>query len=99
MVVSLAMGLSKHHKFSIIIDNSEKDAEETLPPFIAIQLGKEQIQTYAFIDSTADGNTITYELFQTYAFIDSIADGSTITYELCFKLTLATLKEHLACVS
>ena len=40
MVVTIAMGLSKRHKFSIIIDNIEKHKEETPPPFIVVQLGK-----------------------------------------------------------
>ena len=58
------MGLSKHHKFNIITNEIEKDEDETTPPFIAVQLGKERQQTYAFIDSGADGNTILYELFR-----------------------------------
>ena len=36
MVVPLAMGLSKHHKFSKIIVGREKDKDETPLPFIAI---------------------------------------------------------------
>ena len=65
MVVPLAMGLSKRHKFSIMTVDSEKDEDETPPPFIEVQLGKEQIETYAFIDFGVDRNTISYELFQT----------------------------------
>ena len=64
MVVTLAMGLSKRHKFTIKTDNSEKNEDETPPPFIAVELGKECRQTYAFIDSGTDGNTILYELFK-----------------------------------
>ena len=56
-------GLSKCHKFSIIIDNIKKDEDKTPPPFIAVQLGKKCQQTYAFIDFGGDGNTISYELF------------------------------------
>ena len=36
LVVPIVMGLSKCHMFSIIIDNIEKDKDETVPPFIAI---------------------------------------------------------------
>ena len=50
MVVPLAMGLSKHHKFSIITDNIGKDKDKTPPPFIVAQLGKERLEIYAFID-------------------------------------------------
>ena len=64
MVVPLAMGLSKRHKFAIITAENEKDEDETPPPFIAIKLGKERQQPYAFIDSGADGNTILYKLFR-----------------------------------
>ena len=39
MVVPLAMGLSKCHKFSIITTNNEDDEEETPLPFISIHLG------------------------------------------------------------
>ena len=38
--------------------------DETPQPFFAVQVGKERLQTYAFIDSGADGNTISYETFQ-----------------------------------
>ena len=41
LVVPIAMGLSKHHKFNIITNNIEKDEDITPPPSIAIQLGKE----------------------------------------------------------
>ena len=37
--------------------------EETPQPFIAVCIRKEEIQTYAFIDSEADRNTISYELY------------------------------------
>ena len=63
MVVPIAMGLSKPHKFSIITDNIKKDKEQTPLPFIAVQLGQERLETYTFIDFGADGNTISYELF------------------------------------
>ena len=63
MVVPIAMGLSKHHKFGIIIDDTKKDKDKKLPSFIAVQLGKECQQTYAFRDSRSDGNTILNELF------------------------------------
>ena len=60
-VVPLAYGISKRHKFSILeIENDE----ETPQPFIAVQIGNERKRTYAFIDSGADGNTISYELFK-----------------------------------
>ena len=39
------------------------DEDVTPPPFIAIWLGKECQQTYAFIDFGENGNTISYELF------------------------------------
>ena len=65
MVVPLAMGLSKHHKFSIIMIDNDKDKDETPPPFIAVHLGQEQTKTCAFINFGVDGNTISYELFWT----------------------------------
>ena len=65
LVVPLAMVLSKRHKFAIITTDNDKDEDETPPPFIAVQLGKERLETYAFIDSEVDGNTISYELFWT----------------------------------
>ena len=62
-VVPLALGQSKCQKFSIIL--GKKDDDEKMPkPFIAIKLGNECIQNYAFIDSRIDSNTIAYELFQ-----------------------------------
>ena len=64
MVVLLTMGLSKCHKFNIITTDNADDEEETPLPFIAICLGIERLETYAFIDSGVDGNTISYELFQ-----------------------------------
>ena len=64
MVVPLAMSLSKQNKFSIIAINNDKDEDETPPPFIAIQLGIDRLETHAFIDSKVDCNTISYELFQ-----------------------------------
>ena len=60
MVVPLAMGISKSHKLNIISIDIKDDKEGTLPPFIALQLGNERLETYAFIDSRAYGNTISY---------------------------------------
>ena len=57
------MGLTKCNQFKIIIDEVDDD-EDAPQPFIVVQLGKEGIQTYAFIDSRADGNTSSYELFK-----------------------------------
>ena len=65
MVVPLALGLSKRYKFTITMTNDEDDEDKTPPPFIAVQMGQERIQTYAFIDTGADGNTISYEMFKT----------------------------------
>ena len=53
MVVPLAMGLSKRYKFTITTINNEDEEDKTPPPFIAIQMGQERLQTYAFIDSGA----------------------------------------------
>ena len=64
MVVPLALGLSKRYKFTITMTNTEDEEDKTPPPFIAVQVGQEKLQTYAFIDSGADGNTISYELFK-----------------------------------
>ena len=50
MVVPLAMGLSKRHKFSIITIENDTDEDETPPPFIAIYLGHERLESNAFID-------------------------------------------------
>ena len=52
MVVPLAMGLLKRHKFNIISSNIEDDEEETLPPFIVVQLENERLETYVFIVSS-----------------------------------------------
>ena len=60
-MVPLTLGISKCHKFSIIIKEKDDD-EETPQPFIAIQLGNESVQTYAFIGFGVDGNTIFNEL-------------------------------------
>ena len=51
MVVPVVMGLSKFHKSSMRVINNEKDEDKTPPPFISVQLGQEQKETYAFIDS------------------------------------------------
>ena len=65
MVVPLAMGLSKCYKFTITMTNNEDEQNKTPPPFIAVQMGQERLQAYAFKDSSTDGNTISYELFKT----------------------------------
>ena len=64
-MIPLAQGVSKRYKF-MLIEEGRNDSldDETPPPFIAVQIGKERLPTYAFIDSGADGNTISYELFQ-----------------------------------
>ena len=38
--------------------------EETPQPIITIQVGEEKLVTEAFINSGADGNTISYELYK-----------------------------------
>ena len=63
-VILFDQGVIKCHKFKIIEENVDQDLEEETPqPFIAIRVGNKEIQTYAFIDSGADGNTISYELY------------------------------------
>ena len=62
MVVPLAMGLLKFHKFNIITTENENDEEEIAPPFIVLWLGIERLEIDAFLDSKADGNTISYKL-------------------------------------
>ena len=53
------------NKFTLVEEEpNESFVDETPPPFIAVQISKERLPTYAFIDSGADGNTISYELFQ-----------------------------------
>ena len=43
----------------------KKDNDGKMPQlFIVVEIGKEHIQTYAFIDFGADGNTISYEMFK-----------------------------------
>ena len=42
---------------------NKNDEDKTPPPFIAVQLGQQKLETYAFIKFGADGNTISYELF------------------------------------
>ena len=66
---------SKRHK---AIDNIEMDEEKTSPPFIAVQLGKECWQTYAFIDSGGDGNTISYKLFRKLEDVKLLAPGAVL---------------------
>ena len=63
-MIPLAQGVSKRYKYMLIKEGAN-DAldDETPPPFIAVQIGKERFPTYAFIDSRVDGNTISYELF------------------------------------
>ena len=48
----------------VMEETNESFVDETPPPFIVVQIGEERLPTYAFIDSGADGNTISYELFQ-----------------------------------
>ena len=63
-VVPFDQGVTKRQKLKIIEENVDQILEEKTPqPFIAVRVGKEEIQTYAFIDSRADGNTIFYELY------------------------------------
>ena len=63
-VVPFDQGVTKRRKFKIIKEDVDQDLEEETPqPLIAICTGDEKIQTYAFIDSGADGNTISYELY------------------------------------
>ena len=57
------MGLTRCNKFKIIADEVGDD-EDTPQPFIVVQLGKEGVQTYVFIDSRANVNTVSYELFK-----------------------------------
>ena len=54
------MGLSRHHKLSIR-NNEKDDDEETC---IVVQINKKWMQTYAFLDYIADGNTNSYELLK-----------------------------------
>ena len=66
MVVPLVMGLSKCPKFNITMIKNDMDEDEAPPPFITIQLVlQERLESCAFIDSRADGNTVSYELFKT----------------------------------
>ena len=63
-MVSFDQRVTKCQKFKIIEENVDQHLEEETPqPFIAVRVGKEEIQTYAFIDSGADKNTISYELY------------------------------------
>ena len=66
LVVPIAMGLPKSHKFTTIIDNTKKDKDKTPLPFNAIQLGQERWETYAFIDSRANNNTISQSCLESY---------------------------------
>ena len=66
MVVPIMIGLSTWHKFDIMMIDNDMDEDKMPPPFIAVQLlGRERLETYAFINSGADGNTISYKLFKT----------------------------------
>ena len=57
-------GVTKRQKFKIIGENVNQDLEEETPkPFIVICIEKGGVQTYVFIDSRANGNTIFYELY------------------------------------
>ena len=87
------MGLSKCHKFSIIIADNDKDDDETLPLLIAVQLGQEQKETYAFIDYRADVNTIFHELFQT------LKKVNLIDIDAVFQDYISHTQGHLECVS
>ena len=63
-MVPFDQGVTKHRKFKIIQDNMDQDLEEETPqPFIVVCTRKEELQIYAFIDSKANGNTISYELY------------------------------------
>ena len=63
-MVPFDQGVTKRRKFKIIEENVDQDLEEETPqPFIAVRIGEEEIQTYAFIDSGADGDTDSYELY------------------------------------
>ena len=42
----------------------EELEEKTSQPIITIQVGEERLVTQAFIDSGADKNTISYELYK-----------------------------------
>ena len=47
-----SQGVTKHQKFKIIQDNVDQNLEERTPqPFITLRIGKEELQTYAFIHS------------------------------------------------
>ena len=62
-IVPLVMGLSKCHNFSII--NDEKDDDEEMPQtFIVINIRKDWVLNFVFIDSRKDSNTIPYEFFK-----------------------------------
>ena len=63
-VVPFNQGVTKRQKLKIIEENVDQDLEEETPqPFIAIRIGKEEIQTYTFVYYGADANTISYELY------------------------------------
>ena len=88
MVVPFAMGLSKCHKFTIITIDNKDDEEETPSPFIAIQLGNERLETYAFIVSEADGNTISYKLIKQLKYVHLKAST------MCFNPIINIQLEH-----
>lgn len=48
----------------------DQSDDETPWPFIVVQIGNERNPTFTFIDSWADGNTISYELYQTLKNVD-----------------------------
>ena len=69
-MIPLAQGISKQYKFTLVMEETnESFVDETPPPFINVQVGEERLPTYAFIDSGADGNTISYELFQQLPYV------------------------------
>ena len=47
-----------------LLRGEEEVEKETPQPIITIQVGEERLVTQAFIDSGADGNTISYELYK-----------------------------------
>ena len=47
-----------------LLRGEDKLEEETPQPIITIQVGEERLVTQAFIDSGANGNTISYELYK-----------------------------------
>lgn len=46
-----------------VVDDSDEEEDDTPQPFINVRVGEEQVKTHAFLDTGADGNTISFELF------------------------------------